>query len=129
MPIELSDTKSPAGSSLPTYWNANRQSLLDYLDHARSGVRGIVSNDHGQLVPATVEIPGHDVDGSMVYTDMGAGNYHRMVAPGTYDLRFTAANHQELLVEDVVVSSGSALRLDVEMVEILADPVFASGFE
>ena len=43
------------------------------------------------------------------------GDYHRMLLPGTYTITYSARNHVPALVEDVVVTAGSAARVDVAL--------------
>jgi len=111
--VELSNTFIPSASQIPTYWSQNRDSLLAYMDTALIGVRGLVTDAvTGEPLAATVTVAGRD---HTVYTDPDVGDYHRMLLPGTYDLTFTAAGYGSLTIEDVVVSSGPATRLDVQM--------------
>jgi len=118
--IEVSTTKMPASSQLPTYWNANRRALHGWLRQALEGVRGIVTSSAGGPLDATVEVVGRDTaqDNSYVFTDPEVGDYHRMLLPGTYALRFTSYGHETQEVPDVVVASGAATRLDVVLQEL-----------
>jgi PKD repeat protein len=113
--IELSSVKLLDSSQLPSYWTANRQALLDYLKKALQGVRGIVTDAvTGDPLDATVTVVGHDSDGSEVVTDPAVGDYHRVLLPGTYTLRFSAFGYisQE---HTITVESGDAVRLDVAL--------------
>ena len=42
--IELSFTKFPAASTLPTIWNNNRESMLSYAETVHWGVRGLITS-------------------------------------------------------------------------------------
>ncbi len=109
--IELSNTKRPPYYQIPQYWEDNRESMLAYMETCLIGVRGIVTDaDSGTALSATVTVAGREHE---IYTDPDVGDYHRMLLPGTYDLRFEADGYDPLLVRDVVVSSGPATRLDV----------------
>lgn len=113
--IELSSTKLLSSGQLPAYWTANRQALLDYLKNALQGVRGIVTDaTTGDPLDATITVVGHDTDGSEVVTDPAVGDYHRVLLPGSYTLRFSAFGYisQE---HPVTVPAGDALRLDVAL--------------
>jgi hypothetical protein len=46
--IEISNTKNPASSLLPSFWNYNRYSLLSYMENCLYGIRGIVTRFIGQ---------------------------------------------------------------------------------
>ncbi len=111
--IELSDTKIPSASQLPTLWNQNRDSMIAYMRTCLIGVRGLVTDSvTGQPLAATVTVVGRD---HAVYTDPDVGDYHRMLLPGTYDLRFEADGYDPVTITGVVVNSGDATRLDVAL--------------
>jgi carboxypeptidase T len=52
--------------------------------------------------------------GAPVMTDPVVGDYHRMLLPGTYQLRFASLGYQTL-EQNVTVSTGRATRLDVRL--------------
>jgi hypothetical protein len=109
--LELSDTKIPPASQLPTYWDQNRESMLAYMATCLIGVRGIVADaDSGTPLAATVTVVDRDHE---IYTDPDVGDYHRMLLPGVYDMRFEADGYEPLIITDVVVNEGPATRLDV----------------
>ncbi|MFQ5804965.1 MAG: M14 family zinc carboxypeptidase [Phycisphaerae bacterium] len=111
--LELSDAKIPPASQLPTYWSQNRESMLAYMETCLIGVRGVVNAaDGGEPLAATVTVIGRAHE---VYTDPDVGDYHRMVLPGTYDLRFEADGYDPLTVTNVVVSGGPATRRDAAL--------------
>ncbi len=109
--IEQSNTKEPSASTIGTYWNDNRQSLMAYIETSLLGVRGIVTDGPtGEPLAATVTVQGRDHE---VFTDPEVGDYHRMLLPGTYTLTFSAAGYDPKSISNVVVASGPATRLDV----------------
>jgi subtilisin-like proprotein convertase family protein len=111
--IELSNTKWPDASTLPDYWDDNRESMLNYMARVHDGVRGLVTDaSTGLPVDATVTVSGIDHE---VYTDPDVGDYHRMLLPGTYTLNFTADGYTPQSVTDVVVVSDSATVVDVQL--------------
>jgi subtilisin-like proprotein convertase family protein len=112
--IELSyPDKWPSASTLPDFWDDNRESMLNYMARVHDGVRGLVTDASTKLpVAATVEVQGIDQE---VYTDADVGDYHRMLLPGTYDLDFTAAGYSPVTVEDVVVVAESTTVVHVQM--------------
>ncbi len=118
--IEVSSDKMPASSSMPTFWAANRRALHGWLTEALEGVRGVVTSSAGGPLDATVEVVGVDaaVDNSYAHTDPAVGDYHRMLLPGTYTLRFSAYGHQTQDVANVVVGSGAATRRDVVLQQL-----------
>jgi hypothetical protein len=64
---------------------------------------------------ATVEVLGVDreADGSMVRTDPEVGDYHRLLLPGLYDLRFEAPGFRPREVSGIVVVEDEATIVDV----------------
>lgn len=111
--IELGDTKQPAASQIGTYWSNNRDSMLSYIETCLIGVRGLVTDGvTGDPLAATVTVTGRNHN---IYTDPDVGDYHRMLKPGTYTLNFTATGYTPVTVSGVVVSSGAATVLNVQM--------------
>jgi hypothetical protein len=117
--IELSTTKLFPAGQLEGLWSWNRRALLDFVAHAHAGIRGIVTDIDGAPLAAWVEVVGVDreEDGSVARTDPDVGDYHRLLLPGLYDLRFTAEGFQPQLIEGIAVVEGSATRLDVVLHE------------
>ncbi len=92
--LEISTTKTPAASQLPTYWTWNYPSLLNYIDEAQYGIRGIVTDSTtGLPLRAKVYIKGHDADSTEVNTYMPNGNYHRPVFAGNYNVTYYAKGY------------------------------------
>ncbi len=73
-------------------WQWNRRALLDFLGHAHHGIRGLVTDQHGNPLEATVEVLGLDRGRTARWlrTDPDVGDYHRLLLPGLYDLEFRA---------------------------------------
>src|SRR5690606_10140967 len=111
--IEVSNTKSPAYSQMPTFWNENRESMLAYMETCLIGVRGVITDgDTGLPVNATMAVVGRDHN---IFTDPDVGDYHRMLLPGTYTLQCTATGYEIVTVPDILVTSGNATRVDLQM--------------
>ncbi|MFH1420187.1 MAG: M14 family zinc carboxypeptidase [Planctomycetota bacterium] len=111
--LEISDTKAPSYSQMPSYWSDNRDSMFAYMATCLIGVRGLVTDvNTGDPIAATVTVTGREHD---IYTDPDVGDYHRMLMPGTYELNFAAAGYDPVTYSGVVVNSGDATRLDVQM--------------
>ncbi|MBS3806241.1 MAG: T9SS type A sorting domain-containing protein [Bacteroidales bacterium] len=119
--MEISDDKIPPASTLPDYWNYNREALLRYMEQCLRGIRGVVSDEWGKPLKAMVEVVGHDreQDSSMVFTDPDVGDYHRMIDTGNYDLRFSAAGYSDTLVRNIKVGREQVNRMDVVMRRIV----------
>ena len=111
--IELSDIKWPNASTLPGFWDDNRESMLHYMARVHDGVRGLVTDGNtGLPLAATVTVEGIDHE---VYTDSDVGDYHRMLLPGTYTLNFAAEGYSPQTIPNVVVVSESTTVLDIQL--------------
>lgn len=128
--LELSNTKTPTQSTLPTFWENNRESMLAYMESVRIGIRGLVTDGcTGEPVYAKVTVAGN---AQPVYTDPDVGDYHRMLLPGSYTVTISAPGYQSTTLTDVNVGSGLATQQDValERIELPAggcDPVEGEG--
>ncbi|HRY32251.1 MAG TPA: M14 family zinc carboxypeptidase [Bacteroidales bacterium] len=117
--IEVSSTKKPPASQLPTYWNYLRRSLLNYLEQSTYGIRGIVTDSiTGAPLRARVFIQGHDFDSSFIYSSLPVGNYHRLLFPGSYNLTFTAPGYYPKTLSGLSVVHYQANVQDVQLVPI-----------
>lgn len=111
--IELNNVKTPPASQLPQLWLDNRDSLQSYIEQSLIGVRGIVTDQAtGTPLNATISVVGRAHD---IYSDPSIGDYHRMLLPGTYTMRFDSAGKESRQIPGVVVNSGAATRLDVPL--------------
>ena len=114
--IELSNTKLPSASTLPNYWEYNRRSLLNYMEQALFGVRGLVTDANSGLPveDAEVYVLSHEYDSSWVYSS-AQGNYHRYLLAGTYDIRFSAPCYADQVISNITVVNNQATVLDVQL--------------
>jgi len=129
--LELSYTKLLSGYNLPIYWGYNRNSLLNYMEQVLYGVRGIITDaSTNQPIIAEVAILNFDKDSSMVFSDLPAGNYHRPIFEGTYNIRFSAPGYEADTVFGVMVTSESTTSLNIALKPIGIDldlKVFLEG--
>lgn len=114
--IEISDTKLIPPSQLPAHWEYNKRSFLNYIESILYGVRGIVTDTASHPLNAIVTVLNHDTLHSEIRTDSLNGNYHRMLAPGTYSLRFTADGYFPQTINNVAVNNFQTTILNVELV-------------
>ncbi|GAB4310587.1 MAG: hypothetical protein Kow00127_00140 [Bacteroidales bacterium] len=113
--IELSLTKLPPAGTLPDYWQYNRRSLLNYMEEATLGVRGMITDAvTGQPLVAEVYVLNHEADSSMVFSSPG-GNYHRFLNTGNWDIRYSAPCYEPVVIHDVQVVNGQATVLNVAL--------------
>jgi len=115
--IELSNTKLIPADEIEDYWQWNRRAFLDFIGHAHHGIRGVVTDQHGEALAATVEVLGLDTvaDGSMVRTDPDVGDFHRLLLPGLYDLEIRAGGCVAQRVPGVAVGESESTRIDASL--------------
>jgi hypothetical protein len=114
--IEISDVKLVPASQLPAHWNYNRISLLNWLQESLYGVRGIVTSaSTGLPLGVFITVVSHDADSSQIYNDPDIGDYHRMLATGTYSLKFEAPGYVTQTISGIVVTHKNATVVNVQM--------------
>ena len=113
--IECSDTKCPSGSQLPNFWNINKNSIFAYMNQCRYGIHGVVTDmNTGAPVSATISISNHDNDYSIVESQMPAGDFHRPIKGGTYNVVVTANGYYPFQ-QTVTVADGQTVVLNVAL--------------
>lgn len=111
--IELSVTKIPNESELPGLWDDNRESMLAFAEASHLGVKGIVKDrDTGAPLYARIEVVGN---AQPVFTDPDKGDYHRLLLPGTYDLKISAPGYKAKHKRGIVVGAEEAVRVNVKL--------------
>ncbi|MBK9391853.1 MAG: T9SS type A sorting domain-containing protein [Bacteroidetes bacterium] len=114
--IELDNLKTTPAAQLGLLWLYNSRSLLGYLENALYGIYGIVRDSVTyEPVKARVFITGHDKDSSHVYSDTLYGGFTRMLAPGSYNLTFTANGYKDKIVNNVTVFARQKTELPVDL--------------
>jgi len=119
--IEISDTKLLPTNLLPAHWEYNKRSFLNYIESILFGVRGVVTDTVGTALNAFVRVLNHDTLNSVIRTDSLNGNYHRMLAEGTYTFVFSSPDHFSDTVSGVTVNNFQTTWLNVQLVP--EDPV------
>jgi len=115
--LEISDVKLLPASQLPTLWDYNYRSFLNYLEQAFYGVRGrITDSATGDPLEAEVFVLNHEEDSSWVYSDLPGGNYHRLLNQGTYDIRYSKNGYITQTFTEVIVNNLEATVIDVQLV-------------
>ncbi len=123
--IELSESKMPASSALPAYWNYNKQSLIDYIQTPLQGFHGIVTNSEGNPLNAKIEIIGFDKDNSWAVTNPINGTYYRPIQPGTYNVSFSANGYRTQTKKIVVADWNSSVVQNVML--LLENRIIVKG--
>ncbi|AFH48768.1 Hypothetical protein IALB_1057 [Ignavibacterium album JCM 16511] len=127
--VEISNTKLPPASQLPSFWEYNKRSFLNYIEHIFYGINGIVTDTVGNPVRAKITIISHDYDSSEVYSDIVTGFYNRMIQPGTYTLKFQSPGYFDLITDQVQITSyTSSVTINVQMIPVVPIPVELSSF-
>ena len=119
--IELDYTKETPAADLDSLWQYNKRSFLGYAENALYGVHGLTKDVHtGNAVPAKVFISAHDIDRSEVYSDTLTGRFIRLLAPGSWNLTFSANGYKDTTVTNVQVLDGQRTDLTVNMQSIIS---------
>lgn len=114
--IEVSDAYILPAASHLAFWGYNRRSLLNYLEQCTFGIRGMITDANtGLPVEAEVYVLNHEDDSSWVYSSP-AGNYHRFLIAGTYNVRFSSPCYQTQTFNNISVTNHTATNLNVQLV-------------
>ena len=117
--IELDDNFITPVAQLQGLWDYNRNSLIGYLENALYGVHGTVKDEEtDEPVEARVFIAGHDRDSSQVSSGKLTGNFTRLLAPGIWNLTFSAPGYYDKRVNGVEVVDGKQNLLGVKMARL-----------
>jgi hypothetical protein len=118
--IEVDNQFVTPAAQLPLLWQNNWHSLLGYMENALYGIHGYVRNANTHApVPAKVFISGHDFDSSQVYSDTLTGSFVRYLAPGSWNISFTAKGYQPLVINNVVVAARQRTDMTAEMLPLV----------
>lgn len=114
--LEISDTKLIPASQLEAHWQYNKRSVLNYLEQCLFGIRGIVTDAvSGLPIEAEIYILNHEADSSQVFSSLPAGNYHRLVHAGTYDVQVSAPCFETQIISGVSVMNKNTTYLDIQL--------------
>ncbi len=95
--VELSRIKNPHPSTLPDYWQANREALLAWMERALVAVRGRVVDDKLRPIPdALIQLDDRDAALVPVFSDGVSGHFFRLSNGGTHRLQITAPGYRPL---------------------------------
>jgi len=113
--IECSVAKLPNASQLPTFWTYNKEGIFAYLNQCLNGIHGTVTDkDTNEPLEATVTIANHDDQYSIVESHLPAGDYHRPIKAGTYDVTFSCRGYHPQTVTLTVVD-GETLTQNIQL--------------
>eukprot|EP01089_Gocevia_fonbrunei_P012604 TRINITY_DN3025_c0_g1_i1.p1 TRINITY_DN3025_c0_g1~~TRINITY_DN3025_c0_g1_i1.p1 ORF type:complete len:457 (+),score=79.41 TRINITY_DN3025_c0_g1_i1:49-1419(+) len=88
--LELSNIKWPQpATELEGFWNSNKNSLINYMTAVHRGVRGVVTDEDGKKLDATIQVEKMQP----VFTDPQWGDYYKVLIPGKYNVTVSATNY------------------------------------
>jgi PKD repeat protein len=121
--LEISDAKTPPASQLPTFWNYNYRSFLNYTNQALYGIHGVVTDAcSGEPVYAKIFVNSHDKDNSFVMTDPRVGYYARPIKAGTYSLTYSADGYISQTISVTVADRQKVVR-NIELSPTSSPPI------
>ncbi|MCU0372989.1 MAG: T9SS type A sorting domain-containing protein [Ignavibacteria bacterium] len=113
--LEISSTKLLPPAQLPTLWNYNHKSFLNFIKETLYGIRGIVTDSvTNQPLKSKIYVSGQN-DTTWIFSDSVCGDYHRLIAAGTYSLVFTAPNYYTKTISGVRAAYDSTTILNVKL--------------
>jgi len=90
-------------SNIPDAWNKNRDAMLEIIEAADMGLKGIVKDAKtGQPIAATIWV---EELYWPCFSDPEVGDYHRILLPGNYNVCFRANGYEEKIVNVDVIGS------------------------
>ncbi len=113
MTLEVSNIKNPAGNTLNTFWDDNRDAMLDYLARVHQGIRGGVRDKKtNAALLASIYV---DNNPQPTFSDADQGDYHRLLLPGTYSIRAEAPGYIPYTMTNLVVTENTQPRADLPL--------------
>ena len=119
--IECSNTKLPNPNQLPNFWNYNKNSIFAFMNQCLYGIHGTVTDvADGHPLDATITITNHDDTYSVVKSHLPAGDYHRPIKGGTYDVTYSCNGYYpqtytitvddyQTVIKDVQLEAGEGI--------------------
>lgn len=113
--IECSNSKMPNGNQLPNFWDYNKNSIFAFMYQCIYGIHGTVTDAaNGQALNATITIANHDDQYSFVESHLPAGDYHRPIKGGTYDVTYSCNGYYPQTFT-ITVSDGETVIQNVQL--------------
>ena len=114
--IECSIPYTPNPLTMPMYWTYNHESMLRYMEQCLYGIHGTVTDSvTGAPLQAEVTILTHDHHGSAVSSHLPAGDYHRPIKGGTYEVTYSCEGYYPKTLT-LTVADWETLVQDVQLV-------------
>lgn len=81
--LEVSCCKYPSSSTIEKFWEENKNAVIEFLNQANTGVKGIVKFENGMSAGnATIRIDSREP----YFKTNKNGEYYRILLPGVYNL-------------------------------------------
>ncbi|CAF0970736.1 unnamed protein product [Adineta steineri] len=100
--MEVSCCKYPYDNLLMSYWNYNRNAMIELLFQAQRGVKGLILNENYQPIPLTQVMID---DRRPVVNVTPLGEFWRILLPGTYTLKVFHRGYeiyrQQILIKNI----------------------------
>ncbi len=108
------DQPSNGSAQIDSICARSTKALRGLIARANWGVWGVVTDSlTGAPLKARVEFI--SPDRITVFTDSASGDYHKLLSPGTYTIRFCAQGYRPKEVSGVVVPSSGSVRVDAAL--------------
>jgi len=114
--LEISNIKIPAESAIITYWNANKNAMINFIQQAMYGIHGrVIDRKTKEPLEALIELENHDSLNAQVFSSSASGMFFRYLKEGSYDLKVSANGYQTKHITDFSVYDYSTQNLLVEL--------------
>ncbi len=114
--IEISSQKTPPANQLPSFWEYNYRSLINYMEQCQFGLTGVITDKlTGNPIEAKVTIVGHDNYNSWVYSGLPVGDYHRPIKEGSYNVTYSAVGYLPKSYISINIDDRQTTSLDVHL--------------
>lgn len=110
--LELSCTKYPKESELPTFWEENREALLQYMEQVHRGVFGYVTSSIGHPVENAAITVNNNTHASYSWKN---GEFWKLLLPGKYNITVEAEGFEPHSEEIVITEQDKVLRYDISL--------------
>lgn len=111
--LEVGCSKFPKEPELPSFWNANREPLVKYIEQVHRGIHGFIKSSIGTPI-ANAAIRLNDV--KHVTYSSAYGDYWKLALPGKYNITVDAPGFDIYFDEvEVLESSDGATLRDITL--------------
>lgn len=110
--LEVSLNKWPPASTLDSFWEQNRISMVNYLKQVSTGLKGFVKDTITNRIIPNASIIVEDRSMMVVKSRKENGAYFRILNPGTYNITVNADGYQPLIK---VVTVSQLTRFDFQL--------------